>query len=389
MIKSYKNDTVLLKLIYFSNKKKEVYFKRSDVTEYIINESPFEIPNKQGFDGNLTYFGYDIKNDTDGNRILLLRGSKLNEACLNGSLTFKFMADYVDIESSDSGVFNEIDYLITNKTVEARAFDVFKQVNKKHHLIESQHRLFGNKKLYINKKKEYYTYPRVLFNNSTKKVIYELVNTANFLKFLPQIVFPIFNSRFRYQTEKILTYKDLADRNLFSETDTDFIYLQMNGNRLEEIDIQEESAINIINKINLNEYSLDGKETTKKALTNVRLNTQNLRSFALARDNSKCLLCDINTDDFLICSHIKPWQTGQARLDLNNVLTLCRFHDALFDKGYISIDNNGDIINSNQDIVNKDTTRSLLSVSNSRVKRIINSRMKKYLEYHRANVYKG
>jgi predicted restriction endonuclease len=230
---------------------------------------------------------------------------------------------------------------------------------------------------------------RVLFNNSTKKVIYELVNTANFLKFLPQIVFPIFNSRFRYQTEKILTYKDLADRNLFSETDTDFIYLQMNGNRLEEIDIQEESAINIINKINLNEYSLDGKETTKKALTNVRLNTQNLRSFALARDNSKCLLCDINTDDFLICSHIKPWQTGQARLDLNNVLTLCRFHDALFDKGYISIDNNGDIINSNQDIVNKDTTRSLLSVSNSRVKRIINSRMKKYLEYHRANVYKG
>ena len=63
MEKIYDDGNVLLKLVYYCNEKKEVYFKRADVTEYLINSKIFEIPNKQGFDGNLSYFGYDIKKD--------------------------------------------------------------------------------------------------------------------------------------------------------------------------------------------------------------------------------------------------------------------------------------------------------------------------------------
>jgi hypothetical protein len=86
MEKRYDGGNILLKLLYFCNQKREVYFKRADVTEYLINSKIFEIPNKQGFDGNLSYFGYDIKKDIDNDRILLLRGKYLNDKCLLGKL---------------------------------------------------------------------------------------------------------------------------------------------------------------------------------------------------------------------------------------------------------------------------------------------------------------
>ena len=107
------NDSVLLKLLYYCASKREVYFKRSDVTEFIINDSEFTIPNKQGFDGNLSYFGYDIKNDLDSNRILLLRGNTLGKGCLNGEIEFRINQDTCDIivSENEDRFNNEFDIL--------------------------------------------------------------------------------------------------------------------------------------------------------------------------------------------------------------------------------------------------------------------------------------
>jgi hypothetical protein len=39
MEKEYDGENVLLKLLYFCNQKKEVYFKRADVTEFLIKSN--------------------------------------------------------------------------------------------------------------------------------------------------------------------------------------------------------------------------------------------------------------------------------------------------------------------------------------------------------------
>jgi hypothetical protein len=121
MKKGYEGESVLLKLLFYCNEKREVYFKRADVTDFLINSKVFDIPNKQGFDGNLSYFGYDIKKDIDNNRILLLRGKYLNDKCLLGKLNITKQANQIIVQD-DSEIINEVDALISNKTYEASAF---------------------------------------------------------------------------------------------------------------------------------------------------------------------------------------------------------------------------------------------------------------------------
>ena len=121
MEKIYDGGTVLLKLLYFCNQKREVYFKRADVTEFLIKSEIFDIPNKQGFDGNLSYFGFDVKRDIDNDRILLLRGNYLNDGCLSGKLNIRNSNNQIVINCSKE-IIHEIDLLIANKTYEAKAF---------------------------------------------------------------------------------------------------------------------------------------------------------------------------------------------------------------------------------------------------------------------------
>jgi hypothetical protein len=84
-----------------------------------------------------------------------------------------------------------------------------------------------------------------------------------------------------------------------------------------EVDIQEEYNTEIIELITKISYNLSDKETTRKAVSNLRINTGTLRRLVLARDGGKYRLCDINDEKLLVCSHIKPWRTGEARLDIN------------------------------------------------------------------------
>lgn len=63
--------------------------------------------------------------------------------------------------------------------------------------------------------------------------------------------------------------------------------------------------------------------------------------------NHCCAICGIHLPQMLIASHIKPFRDCAhvyEAMDNNNGLLLCRNHDYLFDQGYISFEENGQLI---------------------------------------------
>ncbi len=384
MKKEYTKDSVLIKLVYFCNRKKEVYFKRSDVTEFLQNSEVFDIPKKQGFDGNLSYFGYDVQNDGDGQRILLLRGDSLNRQCLLGELKFEIIGESVFVESSVEEVFDEIDSLIDNKTYEASLFKIREKVNAKYGFSQFSRTLYGNKKLFT-RDNIYYYYPRMLFDTNRNRIVYQTVSYDILSRLSLNIVFPIFNRRDYSDKAVILPtdtiFYDLQKNNCAS----DFYYFVEENGVIRQVDIHNCSSMNLLGLINNYKYDLSDKGTTTKILSNVRLNTSTLRTLALMRDDNKCLLCSVNDSRLLICSHILPWSSGESRLDLNNVLTLCSMHDALFDRGFISFDNKGNILYSKEPVLE---TEALEAIRKITAKRIVfdNDSVLKFVRYHREQI---
>ncbi len=89
----------------------------------------------------------------------------------------------------------------------------------------------------------------------------------------------------------------------------------------------------------------------------------------------------------LIASHIKPYRVCDKaeEFDMNNGLLLSKNFDSLFDLGYITFDDHGNILASKElDITVKN------AISKYHLDDVIfNSERKKYMEYHRNNVFKG
>ncbi len=109
------------------------------------------------------------------------------------------------------------------------------------------------------------------------------------------------------------------------------------------------------------------------------------RDLLLNRYN-RCCLCDVKAPALLIASHIKPWAESEPKekLDVDNGFLMCPNHDKLFDKGYITFDDNGKIIISDKLIEND---KELLNVD-SRKHIELTEDNKKYLKFHRENVFK-
>jgi len=334
----------------------------------------------------LSYFGYDIKNDVDSNRILLLRGETIGKACLSGGIEFRIGQDTCDfsVSENEDRFYNEFETLTKNKTKEA---SVFRKINAHAEQMQLQvcnFLIYGNKRIFT-KSDEYFIYPRILFEPTRNMVEYELVNASQLSVYKPNIVFPKFNGDFEIDGEMIVTHDSLVHDFSLGEFGSDFIYFKLRNGFITKVDIQEEYNKEIVELITNISYNLSDKETTRKAISNLRINTGALRKLVLERDGGKCRLCDINDERLLVCSHIKPWRTGDARLDMNNAITLCRMHDALFDQGFISFDDSGNMLLSENSIFGSNTIKLFLESSISRLE--INREMKSYLEYHRENVF--
>ena len=89
----------------------------------------------------------------------------------------------------------------------------------------------------------------------------------------------------------------------------------------------------------------------------------------------------------MIASHIKPWAESNdfEKLDGNNGLLLSPHIDKLFDNGYISFEDGGDVIVSPQ--LNTDTLK-LWGVDVSINVGRFNHEQQQYLQYHRDHILK-
>lgn len=89
----------------------------------------------------------------------------------------------------------------------------------------------------------------------------------------------------------------------------------------------------------------DTGSTTTKTNIETRLGQGKYRQGVIAIWR-KCAVTELDRVDLLVASHIKPWRdaTNAERIDPNNGLLLSPTLDQLFDRGYISFRDNGDII---------------------------------------------
>lgn len=101
-----------------------------------------------------------------------------------------------------------------------------------------------------------------------------------------------------------------------------------------------------------------------------------------------CSITDCIDLALLRASHIKPWRisNNQERLDVFNGLLLIPNLDLAFDKGFISFNNNGRIIISNQ--LDLQTRKILGIVPSMKLKKIDQSHLP-YLAFHREKVFKA
>lgn len=126
-------------------------------------------------------------------------------------------------------------------------------------------------------------------------------------------------------------------------------------------------------------------ETERLEMVKIRVGQGIYRNLLLSLYTT-CMLCNVNNVKLLIASHIKPWKdcTSDERLEMNNGLLLCPNHDSLFDKGYISFDDNGHIVIST-DL--SDTNRTFMNVNES-MKVEFTGQSKEYMKWHLTHVFK-
>jgi len=126
-------------------------------------------------------------------------------------------------------------------------------------------------------------------------------------------------------------------------------------------------------------------ETEKEQLVKSRRGQGVFRRNVEGIENG-CRLTKIANKQFLIASHIKPWKdsTNPERLDGNNGLLLSPHVDKLFDSGWISFTDAGDILcvdSGTQKIMKAWGLSSEMNVG------AFNREQRKYLEYHRKHRY--
>ena len=138
--------------------------------------------------------------------------------------------------------------------------------------------------------------------------------------------------------------------------------------------IEEEKRITSANNIG---------ETEKEELIKSRIGQGSFRNNLITFWKG-CSVTECSTSSLLLASHIRPWRKSdnQQRLDVYNGLLLIPNLDKLFDRGYISFNDDGKIILSTY-LPDKEY-RLLGVVPTMRIKHI-NEQHKPYLKYHREN----
>lgn len=150
-----------------------------------------------------------------------------------------------------------------------------------------------------------------------------------------------------------------------------------------ENDIEKIKELEAIDTIN----EADIEPTEKNQLIKARKGQGKFRQ-NVEKVEVKCRVTGVTNKNMLIASHIKPWRhsTNIERLDGNNGLLLSPHIDKLFDQGWITFSDFGELICSSGQV-----SKILLQwhiVLPLNVGRF-NKAQCEYLKYHRTTIYKG
>ncbi len=132
---------------------------------------------------------------------------------------------------------------------------------------------------------------------------------------------------------------------------------------------------------------INNTETEKEALIKARRGQGKFKS-NLMQIERMCRLTGVSDERFLIASHIKAWSqcdTNGERLDGYNGFLFSPNADKLFDRGFISFEDNGDLLVSSR-IDNE--LLSQLGIVNVFNVGIFSGKQKGYLAFHRQNIFK-
>lgn len=128
-------------------------------------------------------------------------------------------------------------------------------------------------------------------------------------------------------------------------------------------------------------------ETEKETLVKARIGQGKYRELLLSRE-SKCRITGVDKPEHLIASHIKPWRSASndERLDPENGFMLTPTIDHLFDKGFISFENNGSILLA--DVADRGVMERMGVIGQGAPTNIghMCDGQKHYLEWHRTSI---
>lgn len=101
----------------------------------------------------------------------------------------------------------------------------------------------------------------------------------------------------------------------------------------------------------------------------------------------RCRITDVDNPSFLVASHIKPWCvcSKDEKLDKNNGLMLAPHVDLLFDRGWISFEDNGTLLVAVEALPVLDSWKISPETSSEG----FTKEQQVYLSYHRANIFRG
>lgn len=133
---------------------------------------------------------------------------------------------------------------------------------------------------------------------------------------------------------------------------------------------------------------IDLSTTVSQQIHEIRVK-QSLFKRRLLNVEKQCRLTGVADLRFLRASHIKPWaecHDGNERVDGSNGLLLTPHADLLFDRGWITFENNGALFRSPH-LPSGVIDRIGLDLTNGRSCGAFGEDQKSYLEYHRNKVF--
>jgi putative restriction endonuclease len=129
-------------------------------------------------------------------------------------------------------------------------------------------------------------------------------------------------------------------------------------------------------------------ETEREALVMARRGQGKFKKNVQLHE-SRCRVTGVDRIEHLIASHCKPWRdcgSNQERLDGENGLLLTPSIDHLFDRGFITFENNGQLLVSA--VAHKESLRRMgVPVDEVRNVGSFSEGQKSYLEFHRENLF--